>query len=134
MSTATVQNQQRLREPWNKGRVIGQKRPLRPKDVWNIRVRLQIKAGKRDLAMFNLAIGSKSRACDLARLKIDDVYANGHARDRSTIIQKKTSRPVQFELTEPTRKAIEEWLAVMKPHEGRYLFPSRLHCRPHLST
>lgn len=134
MSAAVVQNQARLREPWNKGRLIGQKRPLKPKDVWNIRVRLQIKTRKRDLAMFNLAIDSKLRACDLVRLRIDDVYTNGRARDRSTIIQKKTSRPVQFELTEPTRKAVEEWMAVMRPHEGRYLFPSRLHRQPHIST
>jgi integrase len=134
MSAVNAQNQPRLREPWNKGRLIGQKRPLKPKDVWNIRVRLQIKTRKRDLAMFNLAIDSKLRACDLVRLKIDDVYVNGRARDRSTIIQKKTSRPVQFELTEPTRKAVEDWLAVMKPREGRYLFPSRLHRQPHIST
>jgi integrase len=134
MSAATIHKQPCLREPWNKGRLIGQKRPLKPKDVWNIRVRLQIKARIRDLAMFDLAIDSKLRACDLVRLKIDDVYANDRSRDRSSVIQKKTSRPVQFELTEPTRKAVEHWLAVMKPHEGRYLFPSRLHCQPHLST
>ena len=132
MSTATIQRS--LREPWNKGRLVGQKRPLKPKDVWNIRVRLQIKAGKRDLAMFNLAIDSKLRGCDLVRLKIEDVYANGRARDRATVVQKKTSRPVQFELTEQTRKSVEEWLAVVKGHDGRYLFPSRIHDQPHIST
>ncbi len=132
MSTAAVQHS--LREPWNKGRLVGQKRPLKPKDVWNIRVRLQIKAGKRDLAMFNLAIDSKLRGCDLVRLKIEDVYANGRARDRATVVQKKTSRPVQFELTEQTRRSVEEWLAVVKGHDGRYLFPSRIHDQPHIST
>jgi len=82
--------------------------------------------------MFSRAIDSKLCAGDLVRLKIDDVYSNGRARDRSTVIQKKTSRPVQFELTEPTRQSVEEWLAVMKPLEGRYLFSSRLHRQPQL--
>ncbi len=134
MSAAIVQTQNSPHEPWNKGRLIGQKRPLKPKEVWNIRVRLQIKAGKRDLAMFNVAIDSKLRGCDLVRLKIDDVYANGRARDRATVIQKKTGRPVQFELTEQARKSVEDWLAAIKPHAGRYLFPSRIHSREHIST
>ena len=93
------------RELWNKGRLIGQKRPLKPKDVWTIRVRLQLEDRKRDLAMFNLAVDSKLRGCDLVRLKIDDVSAGGRVRDRATVIQKKTGRPVQFEITEQTRVA-----------------------------
>ena len=80
----------RRRDPWNKGRLIGQKRPLKPKDVWTIRVRLQLESRKRDLAMFNLAIDSKLRGCDLVRLKIDDVSAGARVRDRATVIQKKT--------------------------------------------
>jgi hypothetical protein len=92
----------RRREPWNKGRLIGQKRPLKPKDVWTIRVRLQLEGRKRDLAMFNLAVDSKLRGCDLVRLKIDDVSAGGRVRDRAMVIQKKTHRPVQFEITEQT--------------------------------
>ena len=72
-------------------------RPLKPKDVWTIRVRLQLEGRKRDLAMFNLAVDSKLRGCDLIRLKIDDVSAGGTIRDRATVIQKKTGRPVQFE-------------------------------------
>jgi hypothetical protein len=88
------------REPWNKGRLVGQKRPLNPKDVWTIRVRLQMEKRRRDLAMFNLAIDSKLRGCDLVRLKIDDVCASGRVRDRTTVVQKKTGRPVQFEITE----------------------------------
>jgi hypothetical protein len=75
------------REPWNKGRLIGQKRPLKPKDVWTIRVRLQLEGRTRDLAMFNLAVDSKLRACDLVRLKIDDVSAGGRVRDRATVMQ-----------------------------------------------
>jgi integrase len=124
----------RRRVPWNKGRLIGQKRPLKPKDVWTIRVRLQLEDRKRDLAMFNLAIDSKLRGCDLIRLRIDDVCAGGRIRDRATVIQKKTSRPVQFEITEQTRSAIREWLAAFDARRGRYLFPSRFRLRPHLST
>ena len=91
------------RAPWNKGRLIGQKRPLKPKDVWAIRVRLQLQGRKRDLALFNLAIDSKLRGCDLVRLQVDDVCAGGRVRHRGTVIQKKTGRPVQFEITEQTR-------------------------------
>ena len=85
---------------WIKGRLIGQKRPLRPKDVWTIRVRLQLEGRKRDLALFNLAIDSKLRGCDLVRVQTDDVCVGGRVRDRTTVIQKKTGRPVQFEITE----------------------------------
>src|SRR5438477_2644626 len=88
------------RAPWNKGRLTGQKRPLKPKDVWAIRVRLQLKNRERDLALFNLAIDSKLRGCDLVRLQVDDVCAGGRVRDRATIIQKRTGQPVQFEITE----------------------------------
>jgi len=89
--------------PWNKGRITGQKRPLKPKDVWAIRVRLQLKHRSRGLALFNFAIDSKLRGCDLMRLQVDDVCADDRVRDRATVIQKKTSRPVQFEITEQTR-------------------------------
>jgi integrase len=122
------------REPWNKGRLIGQKRPLKPKDVWTIRVRLQMERRRRDLAMFNLAIDSKLRGCDLVRLRVDDVCAAGRVRDRATVTQKKTGRPVQFEITEQTRTAIAEWLAAVGSRRGAYLFPSRFRERPHLST
>ena len=79
----------RQRAPWNRGRLIGQKRPLKPKDVWSIRVRLQIEGRRRDLAMFNLAIDSKLRGCDLVRLRIDDVFASGRVRDRATVIRRR---------------------------------------------
>ena len=92
--------------PWNKGRLIGQKRPLKPKEVWAIRVRLQLEGRKRDLALFNLAIDSKLRGCDLVSLQVEDVCAGGRVRDRGTVIQKKTGRPVQFEITEQTRSSI----------------------------
>jgi len=124
----------RQHAPWNKGRLIGQKRPLKPKDVWTIRVRLQLEGRRRDLAMFNLAIDSKLRGCDLVRLRIDDVLAGGRTRDRATVIQKKTGRPVQFEITEQTRRAIGEWLAAVGAGQDRYLFPSRFRKQPHIST
>jgi hypothetical protein len=113
------------RAPWNKGRLIGQKCPLKSKDVWTVRVRLQLEGRRRELAMFNLAIDSKPRGCDLVRLTIDDVVGGGIVRDRATVIQKKTGRPVQFEITEQTRSAIGEWLAKLDVGRGRYLFPSR---------
>ena len=120
------------RTPWNKGRLVGQKRPLKPKDVWAIRVRLQLEQRKRDL--FNLAIDSKLRGCDLVRLRVNDVCVGGQIRDRATVIQQKTGRPVQFEITEQTRAAIRDWLADTGPASGRYLFPSRFHGQPHIST
>src|SRR5262249_21387385 len=82
------------RDPWNKGRLIGQKRPLKPKDVWSIRVRLQMERRARNLALFNLAIDSKLRGCDLVRLQVDDVSVGGRVSDRAIIVQKKTGRPV----------------------------------------
>jgi integrase len=123
-----------LNVPWNKGRLTGQKRPLQPKDVWAIRVRLQLQHRARDLALFNLAVDSKLRGCDLVRLQIDDVCAGGRVRDRATIIQKKTGRPVQFEITEQTKAAIRAWLPTVEAGNGRHLFPSRFRAQPHLST
>ncbi len=103
MSTEVKTNSASSRIAWNKGRLVGQKRPLRPKEVWAIRVRLQIENRERDLALFNLAIDSKLRGCDLVSLRVDDIAAVGHVRDRATIIQHKTGRPVQFEIMEQTR-------------------------------
>jgi len=100
--------------PWNKGRLIGQKRPLKPKDVWAIRVRLQLEGRKRDLALFNLAIDSKLRGCDLVSLRVQDVCVGGRVRDRATVIQKKTGRPVQFEITEQTRSSVREWSRILR--------------------
>jgi len=134
MSQSQTRQQDHQNAPWNKGRLVGQKRPLKPKEVWNIRARLQVEARKRDLAMFNLAIYSKLRGCDLTTLKIDDICVGGRLRDRATIIQKKTGRAVQFELTEQTRASIEDWLAILKIREGRFLFPSRVVEQPHIST
>jgi integrase len=112
--------------PWNKGRLTGQKRPLKPKDVWAIRVRLQLRHRARDLALFNLAIDSKLRGCDLVRLQVDDVYAGGRVRDRASIVQKKTGRPVQFEITEQTRASIRAWLPEGRGQEWTAPLPEPL--------
>ena len=122
------------RRPWNKGLLIGQKKPLEPKHVWSIRVRLEIARSWRDLVIFNLAIDSKLRACDLVKLRLDDICAGSKVRHRATIVQKKTGRPVQFEITEQSRNSVEAWLPTLRTTGSRYLFSSRLHARPHLST
>jgi integrase len=120
--------------PWNKGRITGQKRPLKPKDVWAIRVRLQLEHRAPDLALFNLAIDSKLRGCDLVQLRVDDVCTGDRVRDRTMVIQKKTGRPVEFEITEQTRASIQAWLPNVDARNGKYLFPSRFKAHLHLST
>ena len=100
--------------PWNKGLLVGQKKPLQPKHVWAIRVRLEIARMCRDLALSNLAIDSKLRACDLVKLRIDEVCSGPMIRDRATVVQKKTGRPVQFEITEHTRASLEVWLRILR--------------------
>jgi integrase len=107
------------REPWNKGKISGQKPPLRPKHVWSIRTRLQMEGRTRDLAMFNLAIDSKLRGCDVVALRVEDVAPSGYAIDRATVRQKKTGRPVRFELTEQARQAVDDYIkaAGKKPSE-----------------
>src|SRR3982074_3251034 len=112
--------------PWNSGLLVGQKKPLHPKPVWSIRVRLEIARMGRDLALFNLAIDSKLRACDLVKLRIDEVCSGARIRERATVVQTKTGRPVQFELTDQTRASLELWLRTLRTTGTRYLFPSRL--------
>ena len=124
----------RCRQPWNKGLLIGQKKPLEPKHVWSIRVRLEIARLRRDPAIFNLAIDSKLRARDLVKLRLDDICSGANVRRRATIVQKKTSRAVQFEITEQSRNFVESWLPMLRAIGSRYLFPSRLHASPHIST
>ena len=104
-------------DPWSKGKLIGPKPPLLPKHVWAIRTRLQMEERKRDLALFNLAIDSKLRGCDVVRLKVEDVAPHGYAIERATVRQRKTGRPVRFEINEQTRQAIDEYL------EGRSKIP-----------
>jgi integrase len=111
--------------PWNKGKLIGPRPPLRQKHVWAIRTTLQIDREVRDLALFNLAIDSKLRGCDLVCIKVDDVTPHGHAIHRATVRQRKTGRPVRFELTEQTRQAVDEYLADTGKKPGDYLFSGR---------
>jgi integrase len=113
------------RIPWNKGKIVGAKPPLRPKHVWSIRTKLQVESRVRDLALFNLAIDSKLRGCDVVALKVDDVAPSGYAADRATVRQKKTGRPVKFELTEATRQAVDDYLKVAGKKPGQYLFTGR---------
>ena len=122
------------RRPWNKGRLVGQKRPLLPKQVWSIRARLELAGNLRDLALFNLAIDSKLRGCDLVRLQIVDLFSNDKIRERVSIIQSKTNRPVQFEVTEGTRDSLSNWVSSPEMLGRNFLFPSRFHDRPHVST
>src|ERR1700719_2232899 len=116
------------RLPWNQGKPTGAKPPLRPKHVWSIRTKLQIEGRVRDLAMFNLAIDSKLRGCDVVAIKVDDVAAGGYTADRATVRQKKTGRPVRFELTEQTRQAVDEYLRATNKKPGEFLFAGR--CGP----
>jgi integrase len=116
------------------GRLTGQKPPLKLKEIWAIRVRLQLSSRVRDLAVFNLAIDSKLRACDLTKLRVRDVCHGEHIASRATIMQQKTQRPVQFEITEQTRDSVMAWIRHAGLHGTDFLFPSRIHDSPHLST
>jgi integrase len=113
------------RQPWNKGKLIGAKPPLRASHVWSIRTKLQLEERTRDLALFNLAIDSKLRGCDVVAVRVDDVAPNGYTLDRATVRQKKTGRPVRFELTEQTRQAIDEYLRMTNRKPGEFLFAGR---------
>ena len=119
---------------WNKGRIIGQKRPLLPKHVWAIRVRLELEESTRDLALFNMAVDSKLRGCDLVSLKVSDVYSADCVKERTSILQSKTQKPVQFEITECTRKSLSAWLNHPAMIGCKYLWPGRLHEPDHIST
>lgn len=116
------------------GKLTGQKPALKMKEVWSIRTRLELDGDIRNLALFNVAIDSKLRGCDLVRLKVGDVAAGGEVRSRGAVIQKKTGRPVQFEITENTRRSIGALIERNKPGSNDYLFRSRLRGSAHLST
>jgi integrase len=120
--------------PWNKGRLVGQKAPLRLKDMWAIRVRLQIGHRTRELAVFSLAIDSKLGSCELMRLRVRNVCHGNVVASRTIAMQQKTQRPVQFEITEQTRESLAAWIDSSGISSEDYLFPSRLHSSPHLST
>ncbi len=121
-------NNRRNRKP------SGQKAPLQPKEVWAIRVRLQLAGRIRDLALFNLAIDSKLRGCDLVRLKVADIAQMGEARSRASVIQRKTGAPVRFEITPATRETLNAWIRKAGLSDRGWLFPSRIRACPHLTT
>lgn len=131
------------RPPWNKGKLVGAKPPLRPSHVWSIRTKLQIEHRTRDLALFNLAIDSKLRGCDVVAVRVDDVVSetrfqhdapNGYTLDRATVRQKKTGHPVRFELTEQIRQAIDGYLRESGRQPGQFLFAGRGEPRCGLTT
>ena len=122
------------REAWNKGKLVGQKPPLKLKDIWAIRIHLQNAHSVRDLAMFNLAIDSKLRGCDLVSLRVRDVTHGAQILSRAIVIQRKTQRPVHFELAEPTRTAVAGWLEKAQLRGDQHLFPSKVGSSPHVST
>ena len=113
------------RQPWNKGKLVGAKPPLRPSHVWFVKTKLQIEGRKRDLALFNLAIDSKLRGCDVVAVRVEDVAPNGYALERATVRQRKTGLPVRFELTDQTRQALDEYLHLPARKPGEFLFTGR---------
>lgn len=121
-------------QSWNKGKLIGQKAPLRLRDIWGIRIRLELARNVRDLALFDLAIDSKLRAYDLTKLRVRDVAHGSHVAARAMVMQQKTQPPVQFEITEQTRHAVEGWVEQARLKSKDFLFPSRLRTSEHLST
>ena len=125
---------QEKHEPWNKGKLVGQKPPLKLKEVWAIRFHLEMANKVRELALFNLAIDSKLRGCDLVKLRVKDVSHGKMILKRAMIMQQKTQRPVQFEITEHTRTALSRWIEQAKLSHDDFLFKSRFKHSAHLST
>ena len=122
------------REPWNKGKIVGQKAPFKVKDIWALRAHLQMDSRVRELALFNLGIDSKLRGCDLVALKVRDICHGDQVASRAMVMQHKTQRPVQFEITPATRDAVQKWIKLAALKSDDFLFPSRLHDSPHLRT
>ncbi|TVQ31635.1 MAG: integrase, partial [Geminicoccaceae bacterium] len=120
--------------PWNKGRLIGQRPPLKVREVWAVRSRLQQRRSARDLALFNLAVDSKLRGCDLVSLRVADVSTGGRLQSRAMVRQKKTGHPVQFELTDQCRDSAAAWIAEARLRESDWLFPSRKDRTKHLTA
>jgi integrase len=124
----------RERHPWNAGRMVGAKRALKPQQVWAIRFWLSREGRLRDRALFDLAIDSKLRGCDVVKIRIGDLVSGGRVRARATVGQQKTGRPVQFELLESARTSVQAWLEHRGGTVGDYAFPSRSGPEKHLST
>lgn len=134
MGLATSHHAALRSDPWNERKRIGQEPPLKLQQIWAIRSRLLMACNKRDLALFNVAIESKLRACDLVRLRERDLAHGGHVLFRASVIQQQTGRVVRFEPTEQTRAAVQTWIDDSGLTTSDFLFPSRLRQSPHLST
>ena len=122
------------RSAWNAGRSIGPKRALKPQQVWEIRFHLEQERRVRDRAMFDVAIDSKLRGCDVVKLRISDVTVGGQVRQRSMVVQQKTGTPVTFEISETARESLRAWLTIREGKPGEFLFPSRIDRSSHIST
>nr|WP_296748686.1 tyrosine-type recombinase/integrase [Thioalkalivibrio sp.] len=120
--------------PWNKGKLIGQKPPLKRIEIWTLRTRLEMAGKTKERALFNRAIDNKLRGCDLVQLRVNDVARGSEVLTRASVVQQKTREPVRFELTDPTRVAVAAWIAKAGLTRGSYLFPSRQHASLHLSV
>src|SRR5436305_7766202 len=131
MGTAAIATH---REPWNKGKIVGQKAPFKLRDIWALRVRLQMENRVRELALLNLGIDSKLRGCDLVALKVRDVCHGDQVAARAVVMQHKTQRPVQFEITPAARDAVQKWIKAAGLKSDDFLFRSRIHGSPHLGT
>ena len=119
---------------WSTHHIIGPKLPLKPKEIWGIRIRLQLANQIRDLALFDLGLDSKLRGCDLVKLRISDVTLGRSIRSRCTIVQQKTGQPVQFEITDTCKESLIAWLARRGDRLDEWIFPSRSHRGEHLTT
>ena len=122
------------KEPWNKGKLVGQKLPLKLKEIGAIRIRLQLSENQRELALFNLAVDSKLRGCDLVKLRVRDIAQAGRISKRAIITQQKTNHPVRFEITGQSRESLTRWIASMGLMTSDFLFPSRIRTSPHISA
>ena len=122
------------RIPWNKGKLVGQKAPLTQQQVWSIRMKLEAAGNPRNLALFNLAIDSKLRACDLLSVRVCDIANGLTVQSRGKIVQRKTGRPVRFELTGRTKESVAAWVRLAGLTSDAFLFPSRQHRSHHLSV
>jgi site-specific recombinase XerC len=122
------------RRPWNAGRIVGAKRALKPQQVWAVRFWLDREGRLRDRALFDLAIDSKLRGCDVVKVKIGELVTGGSIRSRAIVVQKKTGRPVQFEMLEATRSSMLAWLECRSGTVDDFVFPSRIDQTDHIST
>lgn len=123
-----------VKRAWNAGRVVGAKRALKPPQVWAIRFWLDHQGRLRDRALFDFAIDSKLRGSDVVKVKIGDLVSGGRIRARAVVVQRKTKRPVQFELMEAARTSLLAWLERRGGTVDDYPFPSRIDHSTHLST